>query len=290
MLIRHLDFFVTLAEEEHFGRAAALCGVSQPALSLAIRKLEEDLGTPLILRGQRFMGLTTEGEKLLLWGRQILADYGNLRADLTGRRKGGLTGVLRLGVSASAMPLLADLAERFEARNPLARIRAELLSPGQIAAGLAEQSLEAGLGWIPARLPKSSTSYVPLRPAPLHFACRADHPFAEGGPLSLADAATQPLCLIDDLPANSLPGGPPAVLCSSLDAVLLHLRSGRWCSLVPAGFQRLLAERDSVRLLALSDPGPLPMLGAQLIRRDPPSPMVRAFDEMLAEFDARAAA
>lgn len=282
MLIRHLDFFITLAEEAHFGRAAALCGVSQPALSQAIRKLEEDLGTPLILRGQRFMGLTIEGEKALSWGRQILADYGNLRADLTGRRKGGLTGVLRIGIAASAAPLLAGISERFEQANPLARIRAELLTASQITDGLAAQTLDAGLGWIPARPPKGAGTFQALAQGTLKFACRADHPFAAGGAISLADAATQPLCLTDDLPAALTPDRPPAVLCASLDTVLLHLRSGGWCSLVPVGFARLLAPDDTVRLVDLGDKDTAPMLGAQWIRRTPPSPMVRAFEDMLA--------
>lgn len=65
MLIRHLRFFVTLAEEQHIGRAAECCNVTQPPLSQAIRKLEEGPNQPLIVRGHRFMALTSEGEKLL---------------------------------------------------------------------------------------------------------------------------------------------------------------------------------------------------------------------------------
>jgi DNA-binding transcriptional LysR family regulator len=148
MLIRHLDYFITLTEERHFGRAADLCGVSQPALSLAIRKLEEDLATPLIIRGQRFMGLTAEGEKLKIWGQRILADYGNLRDDLTGRRRGGLSGLLRLGVAAAAMPLATAISARFEARNPMARISIANLPAEEISRGVSDQSLDGGLTWL----------------------------------------------------------------------------------------------------------------------------------------------
>src|SRR3546814_2937749 len=69
MLIRHLAYFVTLAKERHFARAADACHITQPTLSAAIRKLEEDLGVPLVARGHRFTGLTPEGEKLLAWSR-----------------------------------------------------------------------------------------------------------------------------------------------------------------------------------------------------------------------------
>src|SRR3546814_9694492 len=82
MLIRHLAYFVTLAKERHFARAADACHITQPTLSAAIRKLEEDLGVPLVARGHRFTGLTPEGEKLLAWSRQILTDYQSLINDL----------------------------------------------------------------------------------------------------------------------------------------------------------------------------------------------------------------
>lgn len=290
MLIRHLDFFVTLAEEGHFGRAAELCGVSQPALSLAIRKLEDDLGMPLILRGQRFHGLTAEGEKVLIWGRQILSDYGNLRADLSGRRKGGLTGILRLGVSASAMPMMAQFCEYFESRNPMARIQITLLDGAGIEAGLADFSLDGGFGWLPVRRAKGDqVQHLALWQMRLHFACRKDHPFAAGGAISLADAATQPLCLTGDLPATRTTLK-PAILCSGLDGVLAHLRTGAWCSLVSDSLATLLAPGDDIRLLPLSDHAETLAMGALLIRRSPQAPMVRAFEEALSGFFGQMAA
>src|SRR5271154_3972589 len=112
MLVRHLSYFVTLARERHFARAAVLCNVAQPTLSAAIRKLEEDLGgVRLVLRDHRFVGLTAEGEKVLAWGRQILTDYNSLRDDLTGLQR-GLTGILRLGVVPAAMPVISFLSAR----------------------------------------------------------------------------------------------------------------------------------------------------------------------------------
>ncbi|WP_419951283.1 LysR family transcriptional regulator [Methylobacterium sp.] len=62
MLVRHLSFFVTLAREQHFARAAEACNVTQSTLSAAIRKLEEDLQVALVVRNQRFIGLTVEGD------------------------------------------------------------------------------------------------------------------------------------------------------------------------------------------------------------------------------------
>jgi DNA-binding transcriptional LysR family regulator len=88
MFLRHLCYFVTLAREKHFARAAEACHISQPTLSAAIRKLEDDLEVRLVIRGHRFLGLTAEGDLMLAWAQRILKDYDGLRIDLTGLRAG----------------------------------------------------------------------------------------------------------------------------------------------------------------------------------------------------------
>ena len=126
MLIRHLSYFVTLAEEAHFGRAAAICNVAQPTLSAAIRKLEEDLEKVLIVRGHRFIGLTPDGEKVLKWGRQILSDYSSLRHDIANKTS-GLSGTMRLGVIPAAMPSVSFLTAEFKKRHPRVNVRYDRL-------------------------------------------------------------------------------------------------------------------------------------------------------------------
>ena len=75
----------------------------------------------LVVRSHRFVGLTSEGDKVLAWGRQILADYHRLRDDLEGSRA-GMTGALRLGVIPAAMPAVAFLTTAFAADNPAATV------------------------------------------------------------------------------------------------------------------------------------------------------------------------
>src|SRR3546814_12449415 len=130
MLIRHLAYFVTLAKERHFARAADACHITQPTLSAAIRKLEEDLGVPLVARGHRFTGLTPEGEKLLAWSRQILTDYQSLINDLAGART-GLVGELRVGVIPAAMPAVSFITARFCARSEERRVGQGCVSTGR---------------------------------------------------------------------------------------------------------------------------------------------------------------
>jgi DNA-binding transcriptional LysR family regulator len=84
-LIDKLEFLIALARERHFGRAAEVCGVTQPTLSSGLKQLEESLNTLLVVRGSRFEGFTPEGERALEWARRIVADSRAMRQDLERR-------------------------------------------------------------------------------------------------------------------------------------------------------------------------------------------------------------
>jgi hypothetical protein len=100
-VFRQLEYFVALAREQHFAKAAQVRFVSQPALSEAIRKLEHELDVPLVNRGRAFEGLTPEGERLVIWARGILADHDALKQEVVAMRS-GLEGQLRLAVIPAA--------------------------------------------------------------------------------------------------------------------------------------------------------------------------------------------
>ena len=82
MLFRQLEYFVAVARERHFARAAQACYVSQPALSAAIAKLERELNVTLINRGHNYEGLTPEGERLVVWAKRILAEQDAFKAEV----------------------------------------------------------------------------------------------------------------------------------------------------------------------------------------------------------------
>jgi DNA-binding transcriptional LysR family regulator len=141
MLIRHLSFFIALAEERHFALAAERCNIAQPTLSAAIKKLKDDLQVTLVVRSHRFVGLTPEGEKLLAWGRQILADYHSLREDLDGSRE-GMAGALRLGVIPAAMPAVAFLTTVFAEHNPAATVQGLRRGHPELSAPLGDRAYD----------------------------------------------------------------------------------------------------------------------------------------------------
>ncbi len=122
---RQLEYLVALERERHFGRAARACHVSQPTLSTGLRKLEAELGVPLVRRGQRFEGFTREGERVVLWAHRILADYDGLGHELS-QIRGGLEGTLRIGAIPTSVPAISLVTSPFCERHPLMRVEVDL--------------------------------------------------------------------------------------------------------------------------------------------------------------------
>jgi LysR family hydrogen peroxide-inducible transcriptional activator len=114
--MKHLRYFEALARHRHFGRAAVACGVSQPALSVQVKELEDTIGAPLVERGGRRVGLTSLGEAFEVRVRDILRAVDEL-GDLARASRGPLIGRLRIGVIPTVAPYLLptfikELAQR----------------------------------------------------------------------------------------------------------------------------------------------------------------------------------
>ena len=110
MLIRQLTYLVALAKEQHFGRAAEACCVSQPALSGAIRSIEQELGLTIVQRGRRFEGFTPDGERVLAWARRALAECEGLRQEARTTIKDP-EGTLRIGAIPTTLPVIPLLTD-----------------------------------------------------------------------------------------------------------------------------------------------------------------------------------
>jgi LysR family transcriptional regulator, hydrogen peroxide-inducible genes activator len=116
--MKHLRYFEALAQSGHFGRAADACSISQPALSLQMKELEDILGAPLIDRSARQMRLTSLGEAFAQRARDILRSVDEL-TDLARASFSPLTGRLRIGVIPTIAPyllpsIIQELAQRFQ--------------------------------------------------------------------------------------------------------------------------------------------------------------------------------
>src|ERR1700720_813397 len=105
-MIDKLEFIIALAREQHFGRAAEVCGVSQPTLSSGIKYLEDMFGVMLVQRGSRFRGFTPEGERVLDWARRIVGDTRAMRQEINGL-KDQLSGEIRIAAIPTVFGMVA---------------------------------------------------------------------------------------------------------------------------------------------------------------------------------------
>lgn len=140
---RQLQYLQALSQTGHFGRAAELCHVSQPALSMQIRELEKGLGMGLVERGAAKAALTPDGIAVLERGRQALGALSDIE-DLARRRAGVLSGPFRLGVIPSVAPyLLPRLLPVLSERHPELDLRLRETLTGALLDELAGGDLEA---------------------------------------------------------------------------------------------------------------------------------------------------
>jgi len=204
--LRQWRYFVTVADERHFGRAAERLSMTQPPLSQAIRALEDTLGVALFARTKRSVALTAVGAALLPDVRRLLASADAL-PPLARRLARGEAGSLSLAfVSTADYGLLPSLLRAFGARYPQVRLQlAEATSDVQIDELVAGR-IDAGLV-IPPVPPRHAAglSYLPVVREPLVVAmpAAAAHGVSEDEPVHLADLAALPLVIF---PRRLAPG------------------------------------------------------------------------------------
>jgi DNA-binding transcriptional LysR family regulator len=146
MELRHLRYFLAVADTRHFGKAAEHLHMAQPPLSQAIRRLETELGVDLFSRTTRQVSLTGAGEVFRTDAERILTAVDDAVARV-GRFASGVEGVLRLGLTGSAsyrqLPALARLLKR-EMPHVMMEVHTEMLTPAQ-ELGLIERRLDVGV-------------------------------------------------------------------------------------------------------------------------------------------------
>ena len=147
--MRHLRYFEALAQYGHFGRAAEACAISQPALSLQMKELEELLGAPLIERGNRQIRLTSLGEAFAIRARGILREVDEL-GDLARATFSPLTGRLRIGVIPTVAPYLLPLImKKLSARFPGLDVRPREAVTQKLVEDLIEGRLDTAIVALP---------------------------------------------------------------------------------------------------------------------------------------------
>lgn len=296
MLLQHLDYLLALAAERHFGRAAARCHVSQPTLSVAIRRLEKDLGIVIVQRGHRFEGFTEEGRRVVTWAQRIIAERDEMLADLE-RMRGRLTATARLGAIPTAVPASPFITGEFLRRNPAASVRIEALSSREIARQLADFEIDAGLTYLDDEAPPGTRSvelyreqYVLVAPAGNHLM---------GAPeVAWSDAAGLELCVLMTtmrnrriLDANMAAEGAqyrPVVEAASVDALYAHLSHSGRATIASTAWLPRLGVPTGFAARPMVQHGPRPAIGLVVLDRAPASIVAAALVEVAGDVDLEA--
>ncbi|AZP18599.1 LysR family transcriptional regulator [Streptomyces aquilus] len=272
-----LHAFVVLAEELHFGRAAARLGIAQPPLSQQIRRLEDKVGAPLLVRPPGPVTLTPAGRELLPAARQALAALTDglaaARAAAAGR-----TGTLRLGFAASlALTLLPGLLRSYVDRYPHVRLDIREMTTAPQLTALREGGLDVGL----LREPPSADPDLSFRTVltePFVAVLPRAHPLAAQRTVTPDELGAHPFVL---LPREAGPGLHDRItgLCAPRVAqhatewqtVCALVETGLGVSLAPASIRRVRLKGVAFRPLAA--PGARTVV-AVAWRRDDDSPLV----------------
>ncbi len=147
MELRHLRYFVAVAEEEHLGRAARRLHVSPPPLSKQIQQLEDELGVPLFARIGRGLQLTESGRLFLVKARAILGDVSDAVAAVQSASRGD-AGHLTLGFTETSTyaTIVPEIMAQLRKRHPHVGIELLAMNPPELAAALGSGRIDAGFG------------------------------------------------------------------------------------------------------------------------------------------------
>jgi DNA-binding transcriptional LysR family regulator len=293
MILRHLEFLTALAREKHFARAAASCRVTQSTLSAGIKQMEQSLGVLLVERGQRFMGLTSEGQKALEWAKHVITDYEGLQQSLSEMRR-ELTGYLKIGAIPATLPVISLLTTPFANRHPHIHTVIRSFTSIEIQRGIDELTLDVGMTYLDNE-PLARVRRFHLYSEHYIFLTRQRPSTEDQKTISWAEAASHPLCLLtSDMQNRRIidmyfrEAGAEvnaAIETNSLTTLWSHLKFGQWSTVVPNSFLSLIGNVDGLIALALVEPDASHAVGLVASDRDPLPPAARAFFDLAKQGD-----
>nr|WP_288355007.1 LysR family transcriptional regulator [uncultured Pseudomonas sp.] len=291
MELRHLRYFVAVAEELHFGRAADLLGISQPPLSQQIQALEQELGVRLFERSNRHVALTDAGRLFLEETRQTLAQVSK-SVDVVRRAEQGEIGELQIGFTASApfVSIIPRAVFAFRQAFPAVHLNLQEMTSRQVSQALLEKKLQIGM-IRPLELPAELDAVELLR-EPLVALLHAGHPLAgeHDRGLALAELANEPFVFFPRSYGSGLygqlfnlarqAGFSPRITQEAHEALTIIglVAAGLGVSVLPASFRRIRIDGVVFRTLTDTDATTAVWL---VKRRQERSPLAQAFMDLL---------
>jgi len=283
-MIDKLELLLALAKERHFGRAAEICGITQPTMSTGIKQLEEILGVMLVQRGSRFQGFTPEGERVLDWARRIVSNSRAMREEIQGL-KDKLSGEIKLAAIPTVLGMVASLTTPFRMRHPDVRFRVVSCTSADVLGLLENIEVDAGLTYIENE-PIGNVRTIPLYNESYRLLTAPDAMFGDRDQVTWKEVGQVPLCLLTpdmqnrriiDRALRSVGAeATPTLTSNSLLVLYTHVKTGRWASVMPAKLAETLGLKDTVRSIPIIDPIVDYSIGMVIPQRDPMTPLIAA--------------
>jgi len=194
MTLTELKYIVAVARERHFGRAAEACFVSQPTLSVAIRKLEDELGVVLFERGGSEVGITPIGLRVVTQAQRVLEESTNLR-EIARQGHDPLAGPLRVGIIHTIGPyLLPHLVPTQIAETPQMPLLLQENFTARLLELLRQGEIDCAIVALP--LPDTNLMVYPLYNEPFLVAVPRHHPWAKLAEINAADLKDETMLLL----------------------------------------------------------------------------------------------
>ncbi len=276
-----LEFLLALAREQHFGRAAEACGVTQPTLSAGLKQLEESFGVLLVNRGSRFQNFTQEGERVLEWERRIVSDSRAMRQEIEALRN-GLTGRVRIASIPNALAAIVSLTTPYRTRHPAVEFTIWQRTSEEILMLLENLEIDAGITYLNGE-PLGRVTTVPLYKEDYRLLISADAPLGKRDKVTWAEVAKLQLCLltrntqtrriIDGLLKSA--GGDCRATLESDSMMLLysHIRTGHWAGIMSGKVADMMGLTESVRAIPIVQPIVTNTIGLVVPAREPMTPL-----------------
>lgn len=270
MTLTELRYIVALAREKHFGRAAEKCFVSQPTLSVAVKKLEEELGVILFERGQSEVTVTPAGEPIVKQAEKVLAEAARIKelADVAGDP---LVGPLRIGAIYTIGPyLLPKLVPLLKARAPKMPLIIQENFTAKLIEALKSSELDVAILALPIEEPGIVVQSI--YDEAFRVLVPAQHAWAALPAVEAARLTEEQLLMLGrgncfrdqvlDLCARAGSGGPQVLEGSSLETIRHMVASGVGITVMPASAVDELPKNDPLlRVLPFAEPTPTRRVG-----------------------------
>jgi DNA-binding transcriptional LysR family regulator len=283
-VIDKLEYLMALAREQHFGRAADNCGVTQPTLSAGIKQLEALLGVMLVQRGSRYIGLTPEGERTLDWARRIVGDARSMRQELK-TLKFGLSGQLNIAAIPTGLAIVEALTTPFREKHPDVRFSVHSRTSIEILNMLENLEIDAGISYLDNE-PLGRVSTIPLYQERYRLVTSANSPLGRRDKVTWKEVGDIPLCLltpdmqnrriIDGLLRRAGADPQPTLVSNSMIVLFSHVRTGQWASIMPLKIAETLGLTDTIRAIPIVEPEAVHTVGLLVPQREPLTPLTAA--------------